>query len=431
MRYRVLILLTLAAAISYLVRNAVSVAESTIRAEFSLTLGQSAWFMGAFYWSYALCQVPSGGLSQTWGARHALTVFAVIWSLSSVMLFVSPGFWLLVVAQLLMGIAQAGVFPAACSAIARWMPIARRSISCAVMASGMQVGAILASVLTGPILTALGWRSLFAIYAVPGFLWAVWFWLQYRNSPQADPAVNAAERAIIELDSDQLEHSPSNATATASPTATPWLAIFTSTALWFLCGQQIARAAGYMFFASWFPTFLQQTRGVSINHSGVLQGVVFAGTLLGSLCGGWVTDWIFKHTTNLRLSRSAVGCAALASCGLLILAAWFVRDVNLAVLLMAAGSVSAALAGPCAFSATIDVGGPHVPQVFGTMNMAGNIAAALCPVAVAALFSWTTNWDLVLLFFAGLYGLGAVCWLAIDPSQKIAGKHEQALSSLR
>ncbi len=151
----------------------------------------------------------------------------------------------------------------------------------------------------------------------------------------------------------------------------------------------------------------------------MLQGVVFGGTLIGSLWGGWVTDWVFKHTTNLRLSRSMVGSAALGSCGLLILASWFVRDVNLAVLLMAAGSVCAALAGPCAFSATIDVGGQHVPQVFGTMNMAGNIAAALCPVAVATIFSWTTNWNLVLLLFAALYGCGALCWLFIDPSKKI------------
>lgn len=407
-------LLTLAAAISYLVRNAVSVAESTIRAEFNLTLAQSAWFMGAFYWSYALCQVPSGGLAQRWGARHTLTLFAVVWSLSSVMLFLSPGFWLLVLAQLIMGIAQAGVFPAACSAIAGWMPLSRRSLACAILASGMQVGAILASLLTGPLLTNFGWRSLFAIYAVPGFLWALFFWWQFRNTPHTDPAVNEAELAVIAHDTDRSAHQHEDA---LSPT--PWLAMLGSRTLWLLCGQQIARAAGYMFFASWFPTFLQTTRGVSINDSGQLQGIVLAGTLVGSLCGGWITDWVFKRTTNLRLSRSAVGSGALAACGLLILAAWFVSDVRLAVALLAAGSVCAALAGPCAFSATIDVGGQHVPQVFGTMNMAGNLAAAICPVAVATIFSWTTNWDLVLLLFAGLYGLGAVCWLAIDPSKRI------------
>lgn len=422
-RYRVLVLLTLAAAISYLVRNAVSVAESTIRKELELSIAQSAWFMGSFYWSYALCQVPSGWLSQRWGTRAALGLFAVLWSLAALMFKVSPGLWLLVIAQLLMGIAQAGVFPASCSAIASWMPLSRRSISCAVLASGMQVGAILASFLTGSLLASLGWRNLFVLYALPGFVWAGWFWWQYRNSPAADPQVNTAELAIIQQDSDQVlakTHEPSPApTRRTAQTSAPWLAMVRNQTLWLLCGQQTARAAGYMFFASWFPTFLQQTRGVSINQSGMLQGLVFAGTLMGSLCGGWITDWIFKRTTNLRLSRSLVGFAALASCGGLILAAWFIEDVTLAVLLMAAGSVCAALAGPCAFSATIDVGGQHVPQVFGTMNMAGNIAAALCPVVVAAIFSWTGNWNLVLLLFAFTYVCGALCWLGIDPREKL------------
>ncbi len=277
----------------------------------------------------------------------------------------------------------------------------------------MQVGAITASLISGYLIASFGWRNMFALYAIPGFLWAVWFWLSYRNSPQQDSSVNAAERGVIAAGSDQVSHQAK------APTPTPWLAMLANRTLWLLCGQQIARASGYMFFASWFPTFLQKTRDVSINQSGLLQGLVFAGTLLGSLWGGWVTDWIFKRTTNLRTSRSVVGCAALASCGGLILLSWFVKDVKLAVLLMAAGSVFAALAGPCAFSATIDVGGEHVPQVFGTMNMAGNIAAALCPVLVARLFDWTANWNLVLVLFAIVYLLGALCWLGIDPSKKI------------
>ena len=48
-RHEVLGLLTLAAAIAYLTRNAVSVAESTIREDLGLTLRQSGWFMAAFF----------------------------------------------------------------------------------------------------------------------------------------------------------------------------------------------------------------------------------------------------------------------------------------------------------------------------------------------------------------------------------------------
>lgn len=172
-----------------------------------------------------------------------------------------------------------------------------------------------------------------------------------------------------------------------------------------------------MFFASWFPTFLQETRGISVAGSGYLQGLVLAGTLTGSICGGLLTDWIWRRTKNLRLSRSGVGAAFLGGCGLLILGAWFVESYVVAVGLLTVGALFAALAGPCAFAATIDIGGTRVPQVFGLMNMCGNLAAAACPILVGMLFSWTSNWNLVLLVFAGVYLAGAVCWLFVNPQR--------------
>src|SRR4051794_35943128 len=114
-RYSVMVWLTLAAALSYLVRSAISVAESEIRGELGLTLQQSGWFMGAFFASYALFQVPCGWLAQRYGTRLTLAWFALAWSAATIMLGLASSFALLIVAQLLMGVAQAGVFPAACN----------------------------------------------------------------------------------------------------------------------------------------------------------------------------------------------------------------------------------------------------------------------------------------------------------------------------
>ena len=116
-RYRVLAWLTLAAALSYLCRNAVGVAESTIRGDLGLTVEQSGWFMGAFFWTYAIFQIPCGWFSERVGTRISLTIFAVGWSVATIGIGVAPGFWLLVVAQLIMGAAQAGIFPASCNSI--------------------------------------------------------------------------------------------------------------------------------------------------------------------------------------------------------------------------------------------------------------------------------------------------------------------------
>ena len=416
-RWRVLGWLTLAAALAYLCRNAVGVAESTVREDLGLTLEQSGWFMGAFFWTYAIFQVPGGWVAHRWGTRLALAIFASGWGIATILLGLAPALWLLLVAQFFMGTAQAGIFPASCNSVSHWMPLARRSFSCGILATGMQVGAIVSSWLAAILLVAVGWRWVFILFAIPSVLWAVGFLLRFRNDPAADSAVNEAELELIRIDNEGVVAS----TVAESHEATPWLAVASNPALWLLCGQQICRAAGYMFFASWFPTFLQETRGVSLSNSGFLQALVFGATLGGSLLGGLLVDWIWERSKSLRMSRGGVGAAFLGLCGALILGAFFVHRIELAIALLTAGAFCAAVAGPCAFSSTIDIGGRHIPQVFGIMNMSGNFAAAATPVIVGYLFSWSENWDLVLVLFAAVYFAGSLCFAFVDPSRRVFG----------
>ena len=176
--------------------------------------------------------------------------------------------------------------------------------------------------------------------------------------------------------------------------------------LWLICGQQSFRAAGYIFYATWFPTYLKETRGVTTATSGLLSSLPLIAVVAGSLLGGALVDSVLSRTGSLRLSRQGVGVVALATCAALIAGAYFVQDPLNAVLLISVGSLFAALAGPCAYAITMDKGGGHVATVFGAMNMAGNLAAAACPVFVALLVTWTGSWDFLLFFFAGIYVAG-------------------------
>jgi hypothetical protein len=56
--------------------------------------------------------------------------------------------------------------------------------------------------------------------------------------------------------------------------------------LWFLCAQQFCRAAGYIFFASWFATYLQEARGVTILGSGWLTTLPLLADVTGCMFGG-------------------------------------------------------------------------------------------------------------------------------------------------
>ena len=192
--------------------------------------------------------------------------------------------------------------------------------------------------------------------------------------------------------------------------------MFSHVTMWFICAQQSFRAAGYIFFATWFPSFLQKTRGLSIEKSGWMQSGLLAAAMLGVLLGGVLADRLYRRMDNLRRSRALLGAGGQVVCGSLIFTAFFVTSVPLAISLMAAGAFFASLGGPSATSVAIDIGGQHVGKVYAIMNMSGNFAAALCPVVIGWIFHTTENWNIVLLLFAGIYFSAAACWFFIDPT---------------
>lgn len=414
-RMRVVGALSLAASIAYLCRHPLGVAESTISDELGLNSVQSGILLGAFFWSYAICQIPGGWLGHTVGNRLALSGFTVAGSLGMLLTGVSSSFVLMLNAQVLMGAAQAGLFPCSALVIQRWLPIRQRAMGQGCVGAGMQLGGIVTAGLTGWLLAQhISWRWVFAFYALPGVLWAVVFLLRFDELPAS----------ADEVDSAQFEE------AAEENLPFPWKAVLLRPTMWCLCAQQSARAAGYIFFATWFPSFIQHTQDVSIEKSGWLQAGLLLAAMVGGLAGGFLADRLFRRLGGLRKSRAILGAGGPMVCGVLILAAYLVGSPELAVVFLIAGSFFAAVGGPSATSVAIDIGGKHVAKVFAIMNMSGNLAAALCPVVVGWVFSRTENWSIVLVLFACLYFLAAACWLVIDPTQDVTASAETSFEEL-
>lgn len=431
-RYRVLAWLCLAATIAYVHRNCISVAEGDVRSDLCLSEQQMGWVISAFYITYAAFQVPTGWLGHVWGTRKALPFFSITWSLAtalfglagmlaaflattiSVRAALVGGFLGLLLARLLMGTAQAGIFPCTTGTTALWFPRTQRALPSGALGSFMSVGGAAGALLTGFLLEPIGWQWLFVLYAVPGLLWAVAFARWFRDRPEQHAEVNPAELALIR----GAQPVPIEA-APVLREPTPWKTILTSLTLGWICAQQFFRAAGYMFFASWFATYLRETHGVSTRQSGVLNSLPLWGVVAGGLVGGAASDWVLARTGSLRWSRQGVAVVSLCACAGLILLSHGIENVLLAVLLISAGSFCASLAGPCAYTITMDLGGRHIAPVFSVMNMAGNVGAIVFPLVVPWLKDATGSWDAVLYLFAGIYFAAALCWLMVNPSRKI------------
>jgi sugar phosphate permease len=283
----------------------------------------------------------------------------------------------------------------------------------------MQVGAIFAAFLTVVLLDFFTWQVVLALYAIPGLLWSAWFPLWFRNTPDEHTGVNAAE--LQQIRHGRTETSNSKVVESAGAARL----LLCSPSMWMISLQQFFRAAAYIWFGSWFATYLQETRGVTQAHSGWLLSIPLLASFLAALVGGGVSDAIFRWTGSLAFARKGLAAASLAVCAALVFSAYFVDDATAATTLIGLGAFCAALAGPCAYAATIDMGGQHVAHVFSTMNMAGNFGAGLLPLAVPYFrasidrhphllqFFGGNSWNAVLVLFAAMYLLAALFWVLL------------------
>jgi MFS family permease len=309
----------------------------------------------------------------------------------------------------LMGVAQAGVFPCAAKAIGQMFADTERARATGILASGMAIGGAIAPMITAAALEFLTpvaeswqvyrWRLLLAGVAVPGVLWTIYFLV----------AVPATAFSGAQLQSDR-----------AAPV--DWNRMFRSRSLALLCAQQFFRAAAMVFFMTWFPTFLQETRGASSLESGVLTTIAGVGGVLGSLSGGFCSDWLLQRTGNKRLSRQGIAVVGMTSCAVLITISYFIADTRTSIAVIAAGAFCATFGGVSGYTVAIDFGGRHVATVFSTMNMCGNFGAALFPFTAGRLVAATGNWNLILFLFAAIMAIDAVCWAVLNPHGTLFGE---------
>ncbi len=409
-RYLVLAWLCLAAVVAYLERSALAVPALTIQADLNLTSVQMGRLMSVFYWAYALAQIPAGWLGQQWGTRRGLTTFVAVGA-GAMFMVASGNYWVMCLGLLLLGTAQAGMFPCCVGSFRDWFPPQRRSLPSGMLTASMSLGSVLAAALAGRWVTSLGWRGLLAWFALPGALWAAGFVWWFRNRPREHHWVNAAECALIEANA---APQPTGFAPSPSDPQPAWRVLLASGRMWLVCLQHLFRAAGVVFYQTWFPTYLREARGMTLEQSGLYTTLPMLGLVLGSLAGGIASDALERLTGDRRHSRRGLALVSTLGCAAYFVAALLVQSPVWAVGLIACGAFMAGLSSPIAYTITIDLGGPHVATMFSTMNMAGNIGGALCPMVVGR-FVEAFGWQPVPCLFAGIYLAAAACWVALDP----------------
>ncbi len=418
-RYVVLALVVSMAVLLYLDRMAISVAMPAMSEDLGIPDTYVADSVAAFFWCYALLQIPAGWLGDRWGGRRALTMYVVAWSLAIAGMGFVSGLWSLMIMRGLLGVAQSGAYATTASFLRRWMPFSIRGVANSAVSLGGRAGGVLA-----PSLTALGmvavarlgfdvarWRPVFIVYGIVGLVWAGVFWWWFRDKPREHRGVNAAEALLIETDGSEIaERVPD--TFSISP-----MNFVHSRSIWALTIVNFFINLGWVMVGTLLPTYLIQVHGWEELNAGLATSAAALAGMAGCLFGGVATDRLVRRLGLVWGRRApcifSYGGAAI-SYGLCFLmdAPWAI--VSLLVLSSFLGDFGL---GPlwCTYQ---DLGGPYSGTVLGVGNMCGNIGAAIGISLVprlAAEFGWSASFALS----AGAYAIGALAWLVIDPRRAV------------
>ncbi|MFP6649211.1 MAG: MFS transporter [Pirellulaceae bacterium] len=153
-RYSVIFASMLMAILLYLDRFCIGIAEPFIRQDLGLSKIQMGIFMSAFFWPYALAQIPAGWLADRFGARKMMTIYILIWSFFTAMMGLATGFIMLVAMRAAYGLGQAGAYPTSSSIVSRWIPLLGRGGASSFISLGGRIGGAIAPVLTAILIVA-------------------------------------------------------------------------------------------------------------------------------------------------------------------------------------------------------------------------------------------------------------------------------------
>lgn len=409
-RHAVLWLTVAAYFITYFDRAVIASAMPFIRKEFGFSLEQVASILLSFQLAYSLFQIPGGWLGDIFGPRKTLTLIVSWWSLFTSLTAVSWSATSMVVFRFLFGMGEAGAFPNATRSLSRWMLPSERGYAQSLTHAGSRIAGGFTPYLVVWIISRYGWRAPFVIFGCVGLVWAVVWYVWYRDTPAEHRSVNKAELELIQ------KHIPP-----PKPRARhsfPW-EILRSGNLWTL--SMMYFCYGYIFnlYLQWFPTYLTSARNVRLTDMGIYASLPLLAGAFGNLLGGSISDWVGQRTGDLRFARKLVAIIGFLIAGAFILPATYSTSVPLCVALTCVAVFGLELTVGVSWAVPLDIGGDLAGSVSAVMNTLGNLGGSLAPFIFPMLVAGV-HWDRPFLAGAGFCVLGALLFSRIDASKPIA-----------
>lgn len=409
-RYGVIGLALGLAMVTYLDRACIATLAPEIMRDLSLSKEQMSWIYSAFALAYALFEVPTAWWADRQGTRRVLTRIVLWWSAFTIATAAAANFLVLLVTRFLFGAGEAGAWPCVARTFSRWVPSAQRGRVQGIFFSGAHLAGGLTPMVALALAAVVGWRGVFVVFGLLGVAWAAAWYRWFRDEPAEHPGVNAAECALIGAGREPV--------APGHGSGAYWRRIFAHRNTLPLCLAYIPNSCAFYFCITWLPTYLKEKHGFSALSLGFFSGLPLLVAVAGDLTGGVAMDYVARRW-GLRWGRAGVSAAGnLIAAACMLVAAFAAHPlVAIGAIALAVGATMATLAA--AWGTCQDVGGQHVGVLSAAMNTAGQIGSFCAPPLVIWLLRATGDWNTPIFGIGLLFLFGAVCWLVIDPRDKI------------
>jgi MFS family permease len=395
---RVLFLLALSVLINYIDRSNLSIAAPLIKDELGLSASQLGTLLSAFFWTYALMQVPAGWLVDRFDVKWVFALGFFIWSTATAVTGMLHGFAALLAIRVILGIGESVAFPSYGKILCGHFKESNRGFANALLMSGLALGPALGMLVGGTVVARFGWRPFFVTLGLLALLWLPpWVAWMPRRAPSAAimPGEKEKEKTGI-------------------------IDVLRLRSAWGTCVCQFCLNYALYFLVTWLPFYLNRGRGLSMTSMARVGGLVFLLFAISSAIFGKLSDrWIASgsRTTKVRKSLSVVGTTGT---GIFLIASVLAPDSTLVLMLCLTGFCMG-ISSSSIWAITQTIAGPRmVGRWVGVQNFLGNLAGWVAPALTGILLDRTGQYYWAFGITAVICWIGALSWIfAVGPVEEV------------
>ena len=336
-------------------RGNISVASTTMMKDLHINAGIMGIIFSSFFWSYLLCNIPSGILTDRYGPRKIYGIASALWATATMLTGAVSSFVALIGCRLGLGVGESAVFPINSKVANEYFPPERRATVMATAMAGYRLGLAICPMLIAAILVRWGWRMSFYLSGAASLAWALLWVLTFPKQKKVGTPVRKMDRAVI--------------LSMLSRRNTVAIVIIK-----FFCDYM-----AYLIVA-WMPGYLVIERKFTILKMGVYASLPWvAGMVVPPLIGMFSDHLLARgHSRTIARKLPLVLCQVFAAS--IVILNWISAPSVVVGLLVFVVSLE------CAFSAMLWTVPPELARggeaatLAGIMNTAGSLAGILSPM---------------------------------------------------